>query len=292
MIGAQVNARSKAGYTPLMFAARAGHIDLVQALLAAGANVNDVETNGFSVLDLAIANAHYELAALLLTKGADPNGDTAGWAPLHLAIMVRNPEQLPVPDPIPTGKLTSLDLIKALLARGGDPNGRMKRRMRGGGKNGGHLNQVGATPFLLAAECADLVTMRLLLESGADPMLKTKDNATALMAAAGTGHSQGKSPGSESDALEAVKMTLALGNDINAVDDSGFTAMHGAAIRGANSIIQFLVDRGARMNVKNKSGQLPLTIAEEGDGANSDIRAQPQAAALLRTLMASTDRQK
>jgi ankyrin repeat protein len=287
--GAEINAKSNTGYTPLMFAVRLGNIPVAEALVAAGAGVNDAEAGGVGVLAMAITNAHYELAALLLEKGANPNASTPGWTPLHLALMIRNPMRQPVPDPVPTGTLDSLGFIKALLAKGADPNARMTRRLRGDGRNDGHFDQIGATPLLLAAECADVPAMRLLLASGADPLAKTANNATALMAAAGTGYSQGKSPGTESQALEAVTLLVGLGNDVNAVDDEGFTAMHGAAIRAANSIVTFLFEKGARLDVRTREKQqLPLTLAEEGDGANSGIRAQPHTAALLRELMSKS----
>lgn len=285
--GARMNARSDAGYTPLLFAARAGHVETVQLLLAAGAgaDVNETQEQGVGALIMAIHNAHFELATLLLEKGADPNLDASGYTPLHLALQVRNLDLDALPGPVPTGTLDSLGLIKTLLARSADPNARMTKRFVDLPAPV-HLSLVGATPFLLAAKAADLEVMRLLLASGADPLARTKANATALMAAAGVGYAQGKSPGSETEALEALRLTLELGGDVNAADDFGFTALHGAAIRGANSIVRFLVERGARLDVANTKGQTPLALAAEGDGRVSTIKKQPHTAALLRELMA------
>src|SRR5262249_45909929 len=146
----------------------------------------------------------------------------------------------------------------------------LKKRFRGGGRNSAPMNEVGGTPFVLAAELADVEMMRILLASGADPALMTNAKESALMAAAGIGHAQGKSPGTEEVALEAVKIAFEAGNDVNQLNTGGYTAMHGAAIRGANSIVQFLYDKGARLDVQSyEKKQLPVTIAENGDPPNS-----------------------
>ena len=142
---------------------------------------------------------------------------------------------------------------------------------------------IGATPFFLAAKTADAPMMRLLAAAGADPLARTGENATPLMAAAGVGYRQGESPGTEAEALEAVKLAVELGDDVNAANGIGFTALHGAAVRGANSIIQFLVDKGARLNARDRRGRTVYTIAEEGAG-DSNQRRQLHTAAYLREL--------
>jgi ankyrin repeat protein len=283
--GAEINAKSIEGYTPLMFAVRSGAIDVVRGLLAAGANVNDAVKTGAGPLAMAITNVQYEVALLLLEKGADPNADGPGFTPLHLMAISRNPWREALPDPVVRGD--SMEVIKQLVARGANVNARLKKRFRGGGRNSAPLNEVGATPFLLAAELTDLPMMRFLLANGADPLIRTTNKQNSLMAAAGLGYAQGKSPGSEQEALEAVKITLAAGNDVNQVDSGGYSAMHGAAMRGANSIVQFLYEKGARLDLRSKEkDQLPVTIAENGDPPNSNIEPQLHTAALLRKLMA------
>jgi len=284
--GAEVDARSAGKYTALMFAAREGDIDTIKVLLAAGADVNATESAGASALMMAIHNAHYELAALLLDKGADVNVSTSGYTPLHLAIQIRNPDYEKFYRPVQTGHLNSLDFIKLLLTRGADPNAQMTKPFI---VLGSPLDVPlpGATPFWLAAKGADPVVMRLLLERGADPLVATTGKTTPLMAAAGVGYEQGKSPGSEAEALEAVKLCVELGADVNAGNAIGFTALHGAVIRGANSIVQFLVDKGARLEAKDKRGRTPLTIAELGAG-DSTQRRQLHTAELLRQLMSGS----
>jgi ankyrin repeat protein len=135
--------------------------------------------------------------------------------------------------------MDSLELAKALIAHGADVNARVIKDPRDGCRN--WMNRIGATPFILAAKAADPAFMHLLLEHGANPTLDSKDH-TALMATAGIGFWQAESPGSEGDALEAVKLTLELESNVNAANDEGFTALHGAAVRGANSIVQLLVE--------------------------------------------------
>ena len=147
------------------------------------------------------------------------------------------------------------------------------------------LNWDGATAFWIAAKNADAPYMRLLASYGADPLLTNRVHVTPLMAAAGAGFMQGEHPGSEADALEATKVALELANDVNAVakfDDgeeradlsfSGMTALHGAAQRGANSIVRLLVERGAKLDVKTREGWTPFNIA---DGIRDRWNAQEQ----------------
>jgi ankyrin repeat protein len=280
---ADVTAASKNGYTALLFAARQGRLAIVETLVATGANVNAAQQQGIAPLTIAIYNSHWDVAAFLLDKGADPNLATAGFTPLHLAIQVRRPELLQFAAPASTSKLDSLDVIKSLLARGADVNARMAK---------GFINLrtpldmplVGATPFFLAAKTADASLMRLLVDAGADPLLATEEKATPLMAAAGVGYRQGESPGSEAEALAAVELAVELGADVNAANAIGFRALHGAAIRGANSVIEYLVGRGARLDAKDRRGRTAFTIAEEGAG-DSNQRRQLRSAELLRELM-------
>jgi ankyrin repeat protein len=125
------------------------------------------------------------------------------------------------------------------------------------------LNRIGSTPFLQAAKLGDVELMRLLLEYGADPSITTEEGATPLMAAAGVGIWQaGESAGSNDDVFEAVKICYELGNDVNAVDANGDTALHGAAHRGSNEIVQLLVENGAKLDVPNTLGWTPWIIAD------------------------------
>jgi ankyrin repeat protein len=292
--GSDVHARSNGGFTPMLFAVRAGHIETADALAAVGANVNDRLPDGTSAVVLAVTNAHYELAAHLVKMGADPNAAAQGWTVLHQLAWTRRPNRgFANPGPVPSGRLNSLALVSELVALGADVNARETKEPRDGYRN--LLGRVGATPFLLAAKSADVDLMRALLANGADPNLTTVDHTTPLMAAAGVGiWAVGESPGTNEEALEAVKLTLELGADATAVNDFGYTALHGAAHRGSNAIVQLLADKGARLDAKLtksggggvgwKEGWTPLAIADGLFYANT-FKRHPETAALLRRLL-------
>jgi ankyrin repeat protein len=275
--GADFKTPLPSGFTPFFFAVREGRTSVAQILLQAGANVNEAmqpskkpsgraPRAGTSPLILAVENGHFELAAALLQAGADPNDQRSGFSPLHTVTWVRKPNRGDGldGDPAPTGSgnMTSLEFVKVLAAHGADVNLRLEK----GASGRGILNKVGASPFLLAAVTADAPLMRTLVELGADPLLPNADNCTPLLAAAGVGTlAPGEEAGTEPEVLEAVELALELGGDVNAVDNNGETAMHGAAYKSLPNVIAFLADRGAKIEVwnqKNKYGWTPLLIAQ------------------------------
>ena len=284
------------GFTPFLFAVRAGHFESVRTLLAAGANVNDTLSDGTSALHLAIMNAHFELAAFLLDQGADANADAPGWTPLHRLVWTRRPNSGAVnPPAVPTGKMDSLEFAGVLLAAGANPDARQSRELVDEHRN--NLNRVGATPFLLAAQACDTEFTAFLHAHGADPLLPTEDLTTPLMAAAGVGiYLPGESPGTEAECLATVEQMFELGGtgaDVNRARQDGYRAVHGAAHRGAGSIIEFLVDQGARLDVvtqpgagdrSNTDGWTPLEIAD-GVQYSVNLQSYPETAELIRRLM-------
>jgi ankyrin repeat protein len=294
--GDRDRARRGSGFTALAFAVRAGHSESIRTLLDAGSSVNEAVTDGTSMLHLAIINAHFDLAAFLLDRGADPNGAGPGWTPLHRLVWTRRPNIGAVnPPAVPTGSMDTIALAEHLLARGADVNARMSQEKVDENRN--NLDRIGATPFLLASQSCDTELMRLLLSRGADPLLMTEDGTTPLMAAAGVGvYLPGESPGTEAECLDAVKLAMETGGrgvDVNAMRKDGYRAIHGAAHRGASSLIQFLVDMGARLDVvtkpgagdrSNKNGWTPLDIAD-GVQYSVNLFRYPETAALIRRLM-------
>lgn len=285
--GADIRERTSGGLTPYLFAVRGGHIETAGTLIDLGIDVEESLPDGTSALVLAVINAHYELAAYLLDRGANPNADAQGWTALHqLAWSRRHNVGFNLPGPVATGKVSSLDLARRLVARGADVNARQKKEPRDGNRN--MLNRIGSTPFLLAAKAADVPYMRALLELGADPKLTTDAGTTPLMAAAGVGvWAPGESPGTPEEALAAVKLALEVGaGDVNDIDKEGETALHGAVYRGGNiAVIKLLIERGARLDVRNKKGWLPVTAADGVEYTPAVLKRYPEAAALLRQAM-------
>lgn len=342
--GADMKAKSTGGFTPLLFAVRNAHIPTVETLIKHGANVNDIAPDGSSALSVATVNAYYELAGVLLDHGADPNLPDPRGSPLHAVAWLRKPGadgaagvgNTPTGTPQQTGKMTALELAKKLLEHGAKPNTRIDWKEPTFGKEGGTarnppniklgrhlLSYIGATPFYVAAKNGDAPLMRLLVQFGADPKMPTKTGITPLMVAAGLDYWEGETPGpytgvSEAERLEAVKLAVELGNDVNAhatfgdypmegdvaytllyyphnidklvdlgVGDprwNGSTPLIGAIMSGQASIVQYLIDRGADVHAKTTLGWTPLQVAEGVFCCNAK-KEFPAAAAIIRKAM-------
>lgn len=266
--GANVRAQVKSGFTALLFAAREGRIGAAKALLDAGVDVNEAVTKEktMSALLLAEENGHFELGVMLLEAGANPNDERSGYTPLHSITWVRKPNRGDGedgnPPPQGSGKVTSLEFVRALVQHGAKVNA---LRASGSGTKAG-LSLLHATPFLMASKTADLPLMQFLVELGADPQLPNADGVTPLLAAAGLGTAApDEEAGTEDECVAAVRWLLDRGADINIEAKNGETAMHGAAYKNLPQMVAFLASRGARIetwNHKNKSGWTPLMIAE------------------------------
>jgi ankyrin repeat protein len=211
-----------------------------------------------------------------------------GRTALHTITWVRRPGTgSNNPSPPGSGNMTSLELVRDLVAHGADVNMRMTVESAGVRTV---LNMKGATPFLLAARTADAELMRLLHELGADPLIPNEDNTTPLLVAAGVGvQSTNEDPGTPEEIYEAVKVALELGNDPNAIDDNGETAMHGAAYKYAASTVPLLMKHGMKIetwNRKNDIGWTPLRIAT-GVHKTMNLRSSPETAAEIRAVLAA-----
>lgn len=273
------------GLTPLLFAVRAGRFETVKALVDAGAKLEEAASDGTTPLFMAVVNAHYEMAAYLLEKGADPNTNGRGITPLHQLVVTRRLHLGHLPHPAGSGAMDSLTLAKLLVAKGANINARMTVSSQGDGYRN-RLNRMGATPFLLAAKGIDPVMMKLLVSLGADHTIPTVENVNALEVAAGVAQfNPGEDAGTEEESLEAVRYCIEdLKMDVNHVDDSGETALHGAAYKGFNRLAQYLVDKGAKLDARNILGWTPLTIAN-GVMYTNFYKSQRHTASLLVKLM-------
>jgi len=286
----------RGSWTALMFAAQQGALDAARVLAGAGADLNLVDLDGTTALVFSILNAHYDVAALLVEKGADPNvADAAGMAALYTAVdMSTIPFMHNRPPPPPHGKLEAIDIIRILLAHGADPNQRLKaptiQRHHDPGDRG--LGD-GSTPLMRAAKVPDIPVMRLLLANGADPKLTQRNGTNALLFAAGlgrggsVGYGRAKS-GTVDEAIEAVRLLLDAGLDVNGPNSDGTTPLHAsvASVSDVRPLIQFLIDRGADPNTKNKRGQTPLDAARGGTRVGTLAAKNPQVVELLSRLTA------
>lgn len=236
------------GDTALMFAARVGDLASAKLLVAAGANVNDVDAWGVSATVLAAHSGFTPVVAFLLENGADPNAAQPGFSALHAAIMRRDEA-----------------MVGVLLARGADANAPLRtwtptRRASRDWNFAPEL--VGATPFWLAARFAQPGVMRLLVKHGADPKFVHRADyadesqtrrtqvTTALMAATGMGGGmawvQPVRDARQALTLEAVKLAIELGVDVNAANTDGRTALDAASALKYDDVVKFLVEKGAR----------------------------------------------
>jgi ankyrin repeat protein len=338
--GADLTLKSNGGFTPLLFAVRNAHIDTAVALITRGANVNDVAPDGSSALSIASVNAFFEMASVLLEHGANPNLPDPRASPLHTVAWLRKPGadgaagvgNTPIGTPQQVGKVTAIQLARKLLEHGANPNTRVEWNEPRFGKEGGTarnppnirlgrhlLTYNGATPFYVAAKNGDVELMRLLLSFKADPAIGTKFGVTPLMVAAGLDTWEGETPGpytgtTEAERLEAVKLAVSLGNDVNArtnfgeypmegevaytllyyphnidklldlgVGDprwNGATPLIGAIMSNQPSIVQYLVDQGADVRAKTTLGWTPLDVANGVFCCNAK-KEFPAAAAII-----------
>jgi ankyrin repeat protein len=280
------------GMTPLLYAARDGRTDIARMLIAAKADVQQADVNGITPLLMAITNNHLDTAKFLLENAAAPNAaDWWGRTPLYSAVEIRN-RDYGRNNEHEINRPAALEVIRMLLDRGANVNARTKevpptRRFVLPLGDLSWVDFTGQTPFLRAALADDITVMRLLLEKGADPNIATFAGTTALMAAAGVNWMTGQTfTESKEASMEAVQLCLDKGGDLNAKNSMGVTAVIGAANRGADEILEFLVKKGARLDVKDKEGRTPLVWAEGVFLATNAPEAKPSTMALIKKLLA------
>ena len=272
------------GYTALLFAARQGDVDSARLLLAARANVNDTAPDGRSALVVAAHSGHLALVELLLAEGANPSAAAAGYTALHAAVLSGD-----------------LRMVEALLAAGARPNAQVTQatRVTRNGQVlmiGDHL--IGATPFALAAKFAEGDIMRALAAASADGLLPLRNGWTPLMLASGASWRYGvwdrrdralhrafafqAEHADEQGTLDAARAALEAGADVNAVDETGSTALHHVVDKGFDRVVELLVERGAKLNAANDRGMTPLALVTRRRRGN--IEAARTTEMLLRAL--------
>ena len=247
-----------------MFTAREGDIESARLMLDAGVDINHGDVDNVTPLVAALMNKQYSLAKFLLDRGADVNViDAGGRTALYAAIDIRNEDWTAMPNRTTDDPLPTLEIVKAIVDRGAKLDVPLTRPLtvRSGMDFGDTTLGAGATPLMRAARAGDHAVIRLLLEKGANPRLTTKDGNTALMFAAGIGYRDKNTRGSEGDALEAVKVLMAAGLDVNQTNTRGENSLHGAALRGADTIVQFLLEQKMDVNATSKQGYTPLDVA-------------------------------
>src|SRR5687767_1169896 len=281
------------GMSALFYAARDGRTESARILVEAGADLAQTDPNGITPLLMAITNNHMDTAHYLLAAGSAVNAvDWYGRTPLWAAVETRNMDVHNATYKNEVDREPILKFIQVLLDRGAETNVRMKetppirRFMLPTTGSLAWVDFTGQTPFLTAALAGDVTVMRLLLKHGADPKIPTFGGTTALMAAAGVNWvvSQTYDEGQEA-LLEAVKLCFDLGMNVNDVNSMGLTAAHGAANRGSDEIIKFLVSKGAKLDVKDKEGRTPMTWAEGVFLATHAPVPKPTSMALIKQLM-------
>jgi ankyrin repeat protein len=277
--------------SPLLYAARDGGLDIAKLFVAAKADVNQTEANGITPLLMAITNDHIDVARFLLDAGAGVNAaDWFGRTPLWAAVEIRN-RDMGRGSEHDIDRGAALDLVRTLIERGADVNARTKeyapiRRWVAPLNDISWVDFTGQTPFLRAALSGDVTVMRLLLEKGADPNIPTFAGTTALMAAAGVNWAENQTwTESKESLMEALKLCFAKGADVNAKNSMGITAVIGAANRGSDEMIEFLVQKGAKLDVKDNEGRTPLVWAGGVFLATNPPEEKPGTMALIRKLM-------
>ena len=292
--------RPQGGLTALLLAAREGCVDCARALVEGHADINLGDPDGITPLLMAVLNARFDAAAYLVAAGADVNRwDTWGRSPLYSAVDYNTTPRGGRPDRPSADPTTALQVTQLLLEKGANPNVQLKLfppyRSLGQDRGGDSMLTIGTTPLIRAAKAGDVESVRLLLKYKALTDLPNSLGITPIMAAAGLGSTTIDIRArfrNEGHCIEAGRLILAAGANVNATRDNGQTALHGAALWGWNDYVKFLAQSGARLDIKDRGGATALDIAMGKAGVTGRVgvaqsEPHPETAALLRQLMAA-----
>jgi ankyrin repeat protein len=292
--------RPSGGLTPLLFAAREGCTECAKALVEGGAEVDLADTDNISPLLMATLNARFDVAAYFIGAKANVDKwDTWGRAPLYSAVDYNTTPRGGRPDRPSLDATPALEVVERLLKAGANPNMQLKLfppyRSLGQDRGGDSMLTIGTTPLIRAAKAGDAESIRLLLAHGALVDLPNSLGITPMMAAAGLGSTTIDIRArfrNEQSCIEAAKLLLAGGADVNATRNNGQTALHGAALWGWNEFVRFLADNGANVQAKDKDGIAPLDVAmgKAGQTGRSPNSPEPHkdTAELLQQLAAAS----
>lgn len=254
----------RGGFTALLFSAREGDMESAKAMLDAGVDINYGDIDNTGALTVSIMNKQFTFAKFLIDRGADVNQvDAYGRTPVYAVVDIRNEDWSTLPNRKGDDPVSSMDILDTLLSHNARLDTALNKPLpgRSGMDSGDTALGDGSTPLMRAARSGDAATMRLLLSHGANAKLATKTGVNALMFAAGLGYRDKNTRGTEAEALEALKVAVEAGLDLNTPNSRGETALHGAASRGADTIVQYLADHGASINPKSSVGYTPLDVA-------------------------------
>lgn len=293
--------RPGGGFTALIYAAREGCLGCVRSLVEGGADLNLTDRDGGTPLLMALLNSYFDIAAYLVEKGANVNKwDWYGQTPLYAAVDLNTVPHGGRPDRPSLDQTSGLQMIKMLLDAGANPNAQLKLaqpyRAVGPDRGADSMITIGSTPLLRAAKAFDAPAISLLLERGALVNLPNNAGYTPVMAAAGLGSRDHDTRGRfltedvETKSIEALKVLLKAGGEINGTDNRGQTPLHGAAFWGWTDVVQFLADNGAKLDARDNQEKTPLDSAMGRAGGNSRggqrIEVHKKTGALIEKLIA------
>ena len=273
--------RSPGGMTALMFASREGCLDCVQALIEKGAAIDLPDPEGVTPLLWAIWNTRFDVAKYLIEHGANVNRwDWWGRTPLYLAVDYVTLPHGGRPDQPSLDETLPIDVVKLLLDRGADPDPQLKLtaplRATGNDRGLDTMLTPGTTPLIRAAKAFDVDSMKALLDHGADISLATSRNMTAMLAASGMGSVDADTRGYyttadvQERAIAALDLMLQHGGAINGkAGQFAQVPLHGAAFWGWNQVVEFLLKKGADINLADSRGYTAVDYAMGRAGGNS-----------------------
>jgi uncharacterized protein len=273
--------RSPGGMTALMFASREGCLDCVAAMVEKGAAVNLPDPEGVTPLIWAIWNTRFDVAKYLIEHGADVNRfDWWGRTPLYLAVDYVTLPHGGRPDQPSLDETLPIEIVRLLLDKGADPNPQLKMtaplRATGNDRGLDPMLSPGTTPLIRAAKAFDVESLKALIDHGADITLTNSRNMTATLAASGMGSTDADTRGYftttdvQDRSIAALELMFKSGGPINGkAGQFAQVPLHGAAFWGWSRVVEYLLGKGAEINLADSRGYTAVDYAMGRAGGNS-----------------------